>query len=72
MKAPKLVLTQKKYSGESAVVSLRIPKDMIKDIDKAASAAGRTRNELINTCLEFALNHLEIISGNNKDNQGGI
>lgn len=72
MKDPKLVIVQKKYSGESAVVSLRIPKDMIKDIDNAASAAGRTRNELISTCLEFALNHLEIISEKNKDNQGGI
>ena len=67
MKAPKLVLTQKKYSGDSAVVSLRIPKSMLKDIDAAASASGRTRNELISTCLEFALNHLEIISDKDKN-----
>ena len=39
---------------------MRIPKDMLKDIDAAAKAVGRTRNEIMQMSLEFALNHMEI------------
>ena len=42
------------------VVSMRIPKDMLSDIDKAAEVSGRTRNEIISMSLEFALNHMKI------------
>ena len=64
---PKLIITPKKYAGESAVISLRLYKDMIRDIDAAAAASGRTRNELMTTCLEFALNHLEVIAEDKKE-----
>ena len=53
---------QKQYTGESAVVSMRIPKDMLKDLDEAAQISGRTRNELMTMCLEFSLNHMVITS----------
>ena len=33
---------------------------MLKDIDTAAKAAGRTRNEILQMSLEFALNHMSI------------
>lgn len=56
----KLIIPQKKYTGETAIVSMRIPKDMLKDIDTAAKAVGRTRNEIMQMSLEFALNHMEI------------
>lgn len=56
----KLILTQKKYSGESTVISMRIFKDMLKDIDSVAAKTGRTRNEVLSIALEFALKHLEI------------
>ena len=56
----KLILTQKKYSGESTVISMRIFKDMLKDIDAVAAKTGRTRNEVLSIALEFALKHLEI------------
>ena len=62
MEGPKLRIDRRKYSGESAVISLRLPKDIIRDIDTVAEEAGRTRNELLSLCIEFALNHLEIIS----------
>ena len=67
MEEPKLIISPKKYTGESAVISLRLYKDMIRDIDAAAAASGRTRNELMTTCLEFALEHLEIIAGDNEE-----
>lgn len=56
----KLIIPQKKYKGETSIVSMRIPKDMLKDIDAAAKAVGRTRNEIMQMSLEFALNHMEI------------
>ena len=56
----KLIIPQKKYTGETSIVSMRIPKDMLKDIDLAAKAAGRTRNEILQMGLEFALNHMSI------------
>lgn len=56
----RLVIPPKKYTGETSIVSMRIPKDMLKDIDTAAKATGRTRNEILQMSLEFALNHMEI------------
>ena len=56
----KLIIPQKKYKGETSIVSMRIPKDMLNDIDAAAKAVGRTRNEIMQMSLEFALNHMEI------------
>ena len=56
----RLVIPPKKYTGETSIVSMRIPKDMLKDIDTAARAAGRTRNEILQMSLEFALKHMEI------------
>ena len=56
----KFQITPKKYIGESSVVSLRMPKDMLRDIDVIAAKTGRTRNEFMLMSLEFALDHLEI------------
>ena len=60
MDEPVFLIRQKKYVGETMVVSMRIPKDMLADIDKAAEVSGRTRNEIISMSLEFALNHMKI------------
>lgn len=61
MSKPKLQITPKKYTGQSTVISLRLQKDMLKDIDDVANATGRTRNEILTMCLEFSLNNMEII-----------
>jgi predicted DNA-binding protein len=66
MDIPKLKIIPKKYTGETSVISLRLPKDMIEDIDSIAKSTGRTRNELLLTCMEFALKHMEIIEEENK------
>ena len=63
MEKTKLTIRSKKYCGESAVVSIRIPKTLLRDVDAVAEQTGRSRNELISTCLEFALEHLEIQDG---------
>ena len=64
MDTPVLQIQKKKYIGESSVISMRLPKDMIKDVDEIAAYTGRTRNELLTISLEFALNHMEIINEN--------
>ena len=56
----KLVILAHKYSGESSVISIRLPKDMLEDVDKVASDSGRTRNEILVTAIEYALNNMEI------------
>ncbi|MCQ2421159.1 MAG: ribbon-helix-helix domain-containing protein [Clostridia bacterium] len=61
MEKPILTIRTKKYCGESAVVSVRVPKTLLRDMDAAAEQTGRSRNELISTCLEFALDHMEIM-----------
>lgn len=66
MDIPKLKIIPKKYTGETSVISLRLPKDMIEDIDSIAKSTGKTRNELLLTCMEFALKHMEIIEEENK------
>ena len=57
---PKLIITPKSYTGDSSVISARLPKDMIADLDKAAKMTGRTRNEIIQMSLEFALKNMGI------------
>ena len=56
----KLVITSKKYRGETTVVSSRLTNELVKKLDSIAECTGRTRNEIIQTCLEFAVDNLEI------------
>lgn len=66
MDIPKLKIIPKKYTGETSVISLRLPKDMVEDVDTIAKSTGRTRNELLLTCMEFALKHMEITKDKSK------
>ena len=67
MAEPIFRLQARKYTGETSVISVRLPKDMLRDLDTAAAASGRTRNELLTMSLEFALNHMEIITEKEND-----
>lgn len=60
MSGPMFEIPQKKYVGESTIISMRMPKDMLEEIDAIVKETGRTRNELMLSGLEFALNHAEI------------
>ena len=57
-----LRIKAKKYVEESIVISSRIPKDMLQDIDFVAKETGRTRNEIITMFLDYALKRTEIIN----------
>lgn len=56
----KLIIPSKKYTGETAVVSARLPLDLIKKLDEICDATGRTKNEVIQMCLEFSVDNIEI------------
>lgn len=56
----KLIIQPQKYGGETSVVSMRMPKNMLADIDVVANETGRTRNEILMMSIEFALEHMEI------------
>lgn len=60
METPKLHIRPKRYTGESTVISIRLPRDMLKEIDAAAEKSGRPRNEIVLMGMEFALQHMEI------------
>lgn len=60
MEKKKLVISAKKYTGETSVISSRVPNDLIKKIDEICETTGRTRNEVVQMCLEFAVDNLEI------------
>ena len=60
MEKPKFIIKPKKYTGESTILSMRIPKEMVRDIDQIAAKTGRTRNEFLMMSLEYALENLEI------------
>ena len=61
MEKPTLRITPKKYAGETTIVSMRMSKELLKDIDNIAKVTGRNRNEIMAMSLEFALNHMEIV-----------
>lgn len=67
MDKPIFQIAQKQYNGESAVISMRLPKDMLSDIDEAARVSGRTRNEILTMALEFSLKHLVITAAAKQD-----
>lgn len=46
-------------SGEKEVISFRIPKDLLGNIDKIANDNSLSRNEFMVQCLEFALDNLD-------------
>lgn len=56
-----LRIEAKRYREDSVVMSARIPKDMLQDIDFVAKESGRTRNEIVTMFLDFALKNTEII-----------
>lgn len=60
MEDKKLIISSKKFRGDSAVVSVRLPNDMIEKLDAIAEQTGRTRNEIIQKCLAFSIENIEI------------
>lgn len=60
MSQPILRITPKTYSGETTVISMRLAKELVKDIDMVANLTGYNRNEILTKSLEFALKNMEV------------
>ena len=44
---------------DKEVISIRVPAELLKEIDVQAARADISRNEFINQCVVFALAHLK-------------
>ena len=44
--------------GDKEVISFRIPKDLLSEIDKFANKNSLSRNEFMVQCLEFAIDNI--------------
>lgn len=57
----KLIIRPRRAAlGKTSVVSVRLSEDMIKQLDSITDRTGHSRNELIQMCIEFGLNNMEI------------
>ena len=57
----KLIIRPRRAAlGKTSVVSVRLSDDMIKRLDNIANETGHSRNELIQLCVEFGLDNMEI------------
>ena len=54
-------IPRKKYGGDTTVVSMRVSKELLKDIDQVAALSCRSRNEILTMSLEFALKNMEVL-----------
>jgi predicted transcriptional regulator len=50
----------KKNADENIVTSIRIDKDIIERLDEIATKSNRSRNQLINMALRYALDNLKL------------
>ena len=60
MSEKKLKIQPQRYGGDSTVISLRIPREMLAVVERVAAETGRSRNEILLLSLEFALDNMEI------------
>ena len=60
MSEKKLIISSKKFRGDSSVISVRLPDDMIEKLDTIADQTGRTRNEIVQKCLAYSIENIEI------------
>ena len=56
----KLVIRPKRFSGDSSVLSLRLPNELVSRRDEIAENTKRTRNDIVLKCLEYAVQNIEI------------
>lgn len=55
-----LRISERKYQGDTEVVSARLPGELVKELNFIAKETGRSRNEIIEMCLTFAVNRVKI------------
>ncbi|MBQ9859231.1 MAG: CopG family transcriptional regulator [Clostridia bacterium] len=58
----KLIIPKKSLKGEDGhkTFSIRIKEETVSSLDELAKTTNRSRNELINILLEYAIEHCEV------------
>lgn len=58
----KLIINSKQPKGEDGyrTFSVRLKKELVEQLDDVCAKTGHSRNELVGTFLNFALQHYEI------------
>lgn len=62
-----LRIKERKYQGETEVVSARLPSELARELNFIAKETGRSRNEIIELCLTFAVNRVIIDKTKNEE-----
>ena len=59
----KLIISKKPLKGEDGykTFSIRIKEDTVNKLDNLSAISNRSRNELINVLLDFAIKNCEIV-----------
>ena len=60
MSEKKLEIVTKKYRGETATVTARLSVELIERLDEIVEKTGRTRNEIIQRCVEYGVDNIKI------------
>lgn len=55
-----LTIKERKFQSDTEVVSARLPSELVKELNFVAKETGRSRNEIIELCLTFAVNRIKI------------
>ena len=55
-----LIIQERKYQGTTEVVSARLPSELVRELNFIAKETGRSRNEIIELCLTFAVKRVKI------------
>lgn len=58
----KLIINKKSLKGEDGyrVFSIRIKEETVRSLEDISNKTNRSRNELINLLLDFAIDHCEV------------
>lgn len=56
----KLSISSKKYRGETSAVTIRVSDALLKKIDAICEKTGRTRSDIMQKCIEFGVENIEI------------
>lgn len=55
-----LKIKERRYQGETEVISARLPSDLVKELSCIAKETGHSRNEIVEMCLSFAVSRIKI------------
>ena len=67
----RFTIPPRRFRGETAVVASRLPVELIALLDDLSRKTGRSRNEVIQLCLEYAIDNMEDDGGETGvDNDG--